>query len=349
MQYGTAHVDGLYTVPNGSGTQFTDGAVQAQALGLQAFKVYCTQQYATQYPFQSAWSAVPTTCKQLLQTTQYQNVLARPFQTIAITIFSFGNPPNNWWRDAGGADNARLQIEENELYDAAVHLLTTYNNSGKTFIFQTWEGDWALMDSFDPTTYVAEYNVTCYAAFLSARQRAVERARRDTPHTNVRVLNAFEVNRVLDVADNPGRRRILKDILPLVQPDLVSYSAYDSTIATYGYGANQAEWTQLCNTYFTKALRLIKTWAPNSGMYIGEFGFEENRIAIEHPSYHVDQMVDVVASIALAEGCSHLFYWEMFDNEADLIYGGTKGYFLIKPDGSTSLAGQAMQALAAGA
>lgn len=348
MKIGAANVEGLYTWPTASGEQFKDGADVVEALGLPAFKFYCTQQYLTQYPEQSSWSDTPTTCTEFLQLDEVAEVLGRPaFTDYAVTIFAFGNPANNWWRDAGHADGARLQTEYTEIYDAAVHLLTTYNDTGKTFVFQNWEGDWALMDAFDPATYVRKRDVDYNLAFHSARQRAVRDAMRDTPHTGVSVLYAVEVNRVLDVSDAPGRTRLLKDVLNRLQPDVVSYSAYDSTIATYGYGANLVEWQSLTNLHFARALDLIREHAPNSKIQIGEFGFEEARIAIDRPSYNVRTMVRTVYDVAAAKGVHWFYYWQVFDNEADgTTPSGVKGYWLKDPDGNDSAAALELQAIA---
>lgn len=346
MILGVAHVQGQYTIPSGSGTQFTDGADVAEACGLPAFKFYCTGNYTADYPLHT-FSGAPSNCTQFLQLAEVAAVLARPaFTDFAITLFSFGNPQNNWWRDAGRADNPRLLVEYTEVYNAAVHLLTTYNNTGKTFVFQNWEGDWALMDAFVPGTYVKKRDIDYCLAFHSARQRAVRDAMRNTAHTNVAVLYAVEVNRVLDVVDNPGRARLLKDVLNRLRPDVVSYSEYDSFIATYGYGANQAEWEALADLHYTRAWRLIKEYAPYSLIQGGEAGFEEARIAIDRPSYNVGDMIRKLVSIAEAEGVKWWYYWQVFDNEVDgTTPEGVKGYYLKKPDGTSSAAYTALLGL----
>lgn len=348
MKLGAAHVQGLYTVPNGSGTQFTDGADVVEALGLPAFKFYCTQTYAADYPLESAWSGASANCTQFLQTTEVSGVLARAaFTDFAITIFSFGNPATNWWRDAGKADNPRLLIEYTQVYNAAVHLLTTYNNTGKSFVLQNWEGDWALMDGTPPTvpvnTYVKKRDIDYCLAFHSARQRAVRDATRDTAHTNVSVRYAVEVNRVLDVVQNPGRARLLKDVLNRLKPDVVSYSGYDSFT---NYGANQTEWESLTTTNYTLALDIIHDFAPDSLLQIGEVGFEEERIAIDRPSYDVGEMVTLMVNLSEQAGAKWFYYWQTFDNEVDgTTPSGTKGYWLAKPNGASSLAATALQAL----
>lgn len=350
MKVGAAHARGLYTVPAASGTQFTDGADAVEALGFPAFKFYCTPSYVADYPLETAWSGVSANCTQFLQTTEVAGVLARAaFTDYAITMFAFGNPANNWWRDAGHADNPRLLIEYTEFYNATVHLLTTYNNTGKSFVLQNWEGDWALVDGTPPTvplnTFVKQRDKDYNLAFHSARQRAVRDAMRATAHVNVSVRYAVEVNRVLDVVDNPGYARLLRDVLNRIKPDVVSYSAYDSTISVYGYGANQAAWEALTNVHFPRALNIIQEYAPDSLIQIGEYGFEEERIAIDRPSYNAGQMAALVASLARDNGVSWLYYWQVFDNEVDgTTPTGVKGYWFKRPNGTTSLAATALQA-----
>lgn len=343
MKYGGVNVEGLYTVPSGSGNQFVDGATKIFGLGLRTLKVYCTQDYVAKYPYQT-WSSSPTTCAQLVQTNEYKTALSMSWDTVVMTTFAFGNPANNWWRT--GADKARLDVEYDEIYTLARYLLTQFSGSGKNFILQNWEGDWAFMDAFDPTTNVDRVQVSNYAAFLARRQKAVSDARRATPHAGVSVQHAIEVNRVLDVLDSPVRRRILKDIFPRVQPDLVSYSAYDSTIATYGYGADQTAWNALMDEHYVRALRAIKRSAPGVPVYIGEFGYPENEIVNERPSFDVGAMVSKTDLISRNEGLKYLIFWEVFDNEPSVAYG-SRGYWMYDRSGSMTPSGIAMSSSAA--
>ena len=178
MKYGAAHVQGLYNWPD-DGNQFANGCNAIWDLGLRTLKVYCTGAYLTNYPLQTAWSSTPTTCTELCQTTQFTTQLSKAWDTVIMTVFPFVNNPGtvtNWWR--AECTNAKLLAEYTEIYNLTVHLLTTYNNSSKTFILQNWEGDWAFMDAFDADTFTDRKYVDYYAAFLQYRQRAVEDARR---------------------------------------------------------------------------------------------------------------------------------------------------------------------------
>jgi hypothetical protein len=342
MNYGSAHVAGLYTVPNGSGTQFHDGAEAIWNLGLRTFKCYLTPAYATDYPLET-WSAAPATLTELAQTTEVATELARAWDTVVFTAFTFANGITNWWRSNASA--AKLAAEYTEYKALAVHLLTTYNGSGKRFILSTWEGDWAFMDSTTVDTAVDRALVDQYAAFLAVRQRAVQDARAETAHAGVTVLNAFEVNRVLDAVNYPHRRRILRDIASRLTPDMVSYSAYDSTIVDQGgWGADTAAWEAATTPAFTKAIKNIKAAFPGVPVYIGEFGFPENEATNDHPDNNIGDMIQVVNDVCVEQGVDSLLFWEVFDNEASVPYT-YRGYWLLKPNGDESLSATKLQEL----
>ena len=340
MLLGAAHSAGKYTVPNGSGDQFLDGSTRIYDGALQVLKVYCTGSYLTDYPLQTVWSSTPTSCVELLQTDQFTTAFSQ-FDTFILTMFSFANGPTNWWHV--DPTNARMAAEYNEVRAAVEHLRTTYAGQGKTFIIQNWEGDWAFMDSFAPDTYVNPHVVERYAAFLGTRQRAV----RDgcaAAATDTRVLYAFEANRVLDARLFPHRRRILRDIAKRVQPDMISWSAYDGTIVQQGgWGADLAAWEAATVPVMRKCLRAIKAAFPGIPVYIGEFGFPEG---VElPPGRDVGAMIQVVYDVALEEGVEVLIYWQVFDNE-ETSPGVPRGFYTVKPDGSVSVAGAKMTELA---
>lgn len=333
MLNGGAHVRGLYTVPNGSGAQFTDGCDAIWDLGLRTLKVYATPDYAADYPLQSSWSGTPSNLTELISLDEYTAQLSRGWDTVIFTTFTFANGTTNWWRADPSA--TRFANEYQEIYNLVVHLLTAYDDSGKTFILQNWEGDWAFMDSFNPDTYVPRQYINFYAAFLNIRQKAVSDARAATPHSNVNVYMCVELNRTYDP---PNLRRILYNLPKLINPDVISYSAYDRTIVQYGWTANQATWEAAYVPSFTKGLRLIKKAYPNALLMIGEYGFPENEAINDHPLLSVGDMIQTVYDICREEGVRWHVYWEVFDNEASIPYT-YRGYWFRKPDGSLSIAG----------
>lgn len=346
MRYGCAHVKGLYTYPSGSGTQFHDGVESIWNLGLRTLKIYCTKDYLTDYPLQSAWSSTPTSLTQLVSTTQFATELGRGWDTVVMTCFTFANGTTNWWHPH--VDNSLLDAEYVEIKALASYLLTTYSGSGKRFILCTWEGDWAFMDTFSVDTPVDRSMVDQYASFLAVRQKAVQDARKETTHNNVTVLNGFEVNRVVDSRAYAHRRRILSDIASRLTPDVISYSAYDSTIVDQGsWGANTTAWQTATIPMFTSALRYIKSRFPGIPLIIGEFGFPENEGVNDHPGNDISSMLTTVRDVCVTEGVDSLIFWQAFDNEVSVPYS-YRGFWMIKPNGTTSITGSKFQAFAAG-
>lgn len=75
-------------------------------------------------------------------------------------------------------------------------MLRTYAGTGKTFIIQNWEGDWALRGSFDPDTKPTAAATAAMIHWLTARQRGVALARAEFATSGARVFHACEVNLV---------------------------------------------------------------------------------------------------------------------------------------------------------
>lgn len=341
MKRGAAHVKGLYTVPNGSGTQVKDGCDVVWDLGLRAVKLYLTADYLTDYPLQSAWSSSPTTLAQLAATTQFATQLARGWSHCALTCFTFANGATNWWRANPSA--AKMAAEYTELRALAEYLLTTYNGTGRVFVLQNWEGDWAYMDSTTVDTHVDSKFVGYYAAFLGTRQRAIEDARRAVA-SDCQVLHAVEVNRVLDSRTHAHRRRILSSIAKRVRPDWVSWSAYDGTIVDQGgWGASHAAWVEATRPVIRKAFSAIAAAWPGVPVQVGEYGWPEN----EAPgTADLDAMTRLVDEEAQLAGVKLCLYWQVADNEQGAGGPGTyRGYWLRNPAGALTVAGATLQSL----
>lgn len=341
MLKGVAHVQGNYSYPS-STNQFLDGVNGIWNQGFRTLKVYATGSYESRYPLQSSWSGTPTNLSQLVALTEYATAFEMDWDTIVLTTFTFANGDTNWW--IVDWSEAKLQAEYTEIYNMSVYLLTTYAGTGKKFILQNWEGDWAYSDSFNPATIIPPRRADNYSAFLARRQKAVSDARRDVGCNGVNIQMAVEVNRPIDALHQTAVRRITNTVMPLLESDILSYSAYDSTIAIFGWGSSQAELEANIREYFPKALKAIKRSNPGKPIQIGEFGYPDN--AIETPVwFDWDATIRLIYDICLENDVFCLIYWEVFSNE--LIQPGDieRGYWTIKPDGATSAAGIAMQNL----
>ncbi len=319
--------------------QVADSWAAIEASGSPCIKVYCGVDYLTDFPLES-WSSTPTTAKAVAQTSEMATLLGRSWHTVVLTVFTFANGSTNWWRVNPTA--AKLLAEYTEIRDLAEHLLTTFNGTGRRFVIQNWEGDWAFMDTFTPETYVARQIADRYVAFLGARRRAIEDARKAIA-SDCQVLFSFEANRVIEARTKPHLRRVLRDIAPRIQPDVVSYSAYDSTIDTsIGFGSSYSEWAAFTLPLFARALRQLQLAFPGVPIQVGEFGFPE--VQAVGIGRDIVPMINALHSIASAAGVTDFIYWQAFDNE-ELLPGVPRGFYTVKPDGSTSMAGAAMAAL----
>ena len=347
MKVGVAHVAGLYNYPGVAGSQLTEGCDAVWALGARTITLWATSAYTVKDYTRQTFTGTATTLKTLFQLPQYAAALARSWEQVILTCYTFANNPGgvvtNQWRVDPSA--AFMQAEYDELREAAEYLLTTYNGTGRTFVLKTWEGDWALMDAEGaPDTRVTWQQVKNYAAFLGTRQRAVEDARKAVA-SDCRVLHALEANRVVDIRRYPHRPRVCREIAKLVQPDVISFSAYDATIVDQGgWGASHAAWVAATTPVFTAALRTIRRAFPKALIHIGEFGFPEGS---EKPgTADIEAMVQLIYDIALAEGVDTWIYWQVFSNDETSPGSGVPRYFTTHlEDGSLSEAGTRIAAI----
>lgn len=339
-QVGITHVAGSYVT--GSESSFVlAGAQRIAELGVGTIKVYMTPEYRTKYP--EAWDEGISDLRSLAQSRQFRALFAMPFHTYVITTYGFSMGVDHPWRYENNP--ARLAAEAAELEALTSYLLTTYAGSGKTFILQNWEGDWAMLGGYDPALTIPSDRAERMAEWLRARQQGVERARNAIGEDGVRVRHAVEVNRLLDARD--GREnRVVNSVLPNVNVDAVSYSAWEALeldpsqpVSELAEGLHQRITDAV--TYLRGKLR---TDVP---VYLGEVGFAESRLA-ERGVTDVAPLIESVVSAADDLGLSHVVYWQVFDNECSA--GGTAcpGFWVVKPDGSLSVAGQTLRAVAGG-
>src|SRR5215469_12711192 len=270
---GIAHVAGNYGFSQNN--FLTEGAQKISSLGSQSIFVYLTPRFRGQYPDQSAnqWPATdPPDLAHLAQTAPFANLFQMHFQTIVLTTYTFAN-------DAAvigmASSPSRLKAEENEFYQLTKYLYSHFSGSGKTFVLKNWEGDWIGLGQGNTTGNIPNSTVKDMIAWITARQNGVTRARNEANDTSMQVLNAVEVNRVLDYAQQ-GLTRVVNAVVPKVGADMVTYSSYDSTVV----GSD----AQTVGQNLTLALNTINQLAPDPlglGMkriLVSEYGLYENQL-----------------------------------------------------------------------
>ena len=206
-----------------------------------------------------------------------------------------------------------LEANYREIYDLTHYLLTAYQGTHKTIYIGHWEGDWYLLHS-NPDYTPSPDEIKNMLAWINIRQKAVDDAKRDTPHKGVEVFNYLEVNRVQDAI--AGKTRLTNAVLPYTNVDYVSYSSYDSI------GGDIEAQLPAALDYIASKLP-PKAGIPGKRVWIGEYGFP----AISNSPFAQDEKSRRVMRVALNWGCPFVLYWEFYNNEVP--NGVQQGFWLI--------------------
>jgi len=238
-----------------------------------------------------------------------------PFANYVIWTYAF---TPRWWR--GGFPPAEQEKEYNEFYEFAVYLLKNYSGTGKKFFLGHWEGDWHLRPDFNTRSDegVSALALQGMTDWLNVRQRAVDDAKRRTPHHGVDVFHYTEANLVIDVAmkNRPG---VASHVLPRTNVDYVSYSTYDSL--------------DDIENKLPRALTYLAAQLPSkpglghSRVMIGEYGFPARLVPEAERARKARQII----RIGLESGCPFVLCWQMFNNE--FVNGQENGFWLIDDKG----------------
>ncbi len=240
-------------------------------------------------------------------------VLAMPFKYYFLWF-------NSCWAQTDGfraLSQVELDAEYRTTYEYARKLLLQYSGSGKAFFLGHWEGDWCLLPNYDGKVDASLPAVDAMVSWLNIRQKAVDDAKRDTRHTNVDVYHFTEVNRVRDAMVN-GKRRLVNAVLPRVNVDFVSSSAYDM---------QQLDEKTVHDTLDYVATRIApKPGISGKRLFIGEFGIPQQKWANYTGAQHEKINTDIIVKF-LTWGSPFILYWEMYNNEVK--DGKQLGYWLI--------------------
>ena len=239
-------------------------------------------------------------------------VFQMPFANYVMWVSPLGAP------GGGPFAAARLGAERQELYDLTRHLLTTYNGTGKSFYLGNWEGDW-LLTRMDPNYAPTSEEVQSMIDWANTRQKAVDDARRGTPHANVHVYYYVEVNRVRDAM--AGKVRVANKVLPRTNPDFVSYSSYDSQT-----GDIEKKFAEALD--YLQAQLAPKPAIPGKRVFIGEYGMP----LLGNSAQAQADLARHVMRAGLRWGCPFVLYWEMYNNEVTPD-GRQRGFWLIDDHG----------------
>lgn len=219
------------------------------------------------------------------------------------------------WRD--GLSDMEEEIEYDYMYEAVKRLLTVYNNSGTSFYLGHWEGDWYLIDNYNTEQKtISQTRIQGMIDWLNIRQKAIDDAKRDVPHKNIYVWGYTEANRTCDVF-TANADRLANRVLPYVNIDYLSYSAYD----IQGMGISRIK-SYL--EYMESKLK-PKAGVPGKRILIGETGLPS---VLTQNSQHKHNSVNLDFFIKYFDSrTGQILYWQMYNNEQS--NGVQQGFWLI--------------------
>ncbi|WP_444889792.1 cellulose binding domain-containing protein [Microbulbifer sp. DLAB2-AA] len=273
--------------------------------------------------------------RMLEEVPAYREVLDMDFSHYMFWVEDSGS-----WMDNKGMSQEELTWQYDKIYAMAEYLLTKYSGSGKTFMIGHWEGDWNLVQKADGTrddnqVKIDPLRIQGLIDWLNIRQKAIEDAKANIPHSNVNLYHYVEVNRVESAMQ--GKERITNAVLPHTNVDLVSYSAYDLTTKE-----KHSDFATL-HTELTKALDFIESKLPQKTglpfekrVFIGEYGYGESWFKDWGPrsGEAQDMLSRNVIKTSLEWGSPFILYWQMYGNEYDSWIKEFVGYWLIDNNGN---------------
>jgi hypothetical protein len=310
---GVCHVHARYSI--GPEPSLLAGSLRTLELGSRVIKLWFRYPLSTAgYPLQE-WPKAES-LRAMAELPQMTEVFNLPFTSYILSTDATNTQSQGWGRRLSPDD---LRREADELEDLSEYLATTFGSTGKTFVLQNWEGDWAARGGFDKNVPAKPDVLDAMVQRMRMRQEAVERGRRSAPDT---VLHAPEVNLVLP--ESQAGRSVTEAVLPHVGCDLYSYSAWETTLDD--------------GSRFVEGLERIRDAAGcrNDQVFLGEFGAPEQGFDPERLTAVVERTIDD----GLAFGCRYLLYWAMFCNETRPVpnerdpFPDHPGFWLIRPDGT---------------
>lgn len=219
-----------------------------------------------------------------------------------------------------------------EIYDFAVHLLKTYSGTGKVFLLGNWEGDWHLRWDYDRTKPANPKTIEGITRWFHVRQKAIEDAKRNTPHKGVSLYYYVEVN-LSDLALK-GEDCLINSVLPNINPDYVSFSSYTATNPPATEAEMEATLTKHLD--YIESKMQPKPEIKGKRLFIGEYGWPEIGLYSNEPAYRSPEQVNErakwVMKTSLKWGSPYILWWEMYNNELSKD-GKNRGFWLINEKG----------------
>ncbi len=330
MDHGLALIDGKYPLTNRK-LGYLSGL--GKGIGFLGFKAELSNATASKYP-DDTWGADATSLTDLAQKTPMADFLADSgigfysFNTFSIAVGT-DNPWNNvtWTQAVGDAIEA-------EFYDLCVHLRDTYD---KEITLQSWEGDWQMLNAFDPKKGIPLTHVATYRDWHRRRIRAMRQAIDDTAGSDCTLYYGIEMNRVLDDWGRRVHRDVLRNVakgVPFARAYLSIYEAIEGWLTITDQATLEAD----IDTKLNRVIDRVLAELPSIPIVFGEYGFPVD--APYFPSGTIDAAAlhAKVIAIGTARGVVAEYPWQCTDNE-ELSPGVPRGFGFWARDGNNATVG----------
>ncbi len=328
---GSTHVRGRYYLTDED--FLNEGADQLLEMGTRVIKVWLhngTETPAVMYPYNTNWPKFDSLVA-CAEHPYWKELFNKPFTTYIIQVMAMTDHQDDYyWLD--GFEEKELENITKQMYDLAKYLLKEYQNTDKTFIFSNHETDWHLKkaNKFEVETPV--HVLDNAVKWFTARQAGVNKARNEIGMKGVRVFHCGEVVNVVK-SMKEGQMNMVNYVLPKVKLDLISYSAWDSTVIG---GLHEREEIGQALDYIAENA-IDSEYFGNKNVFIGEYGIPENEWGQEAMMTVTKNVVET----GLEWGCPYIVYWQLYCNEPkkgveipSWELDDFRGFWLIRPDGS---------------
>ena len=315
---GTHSVAGKYQFTNES--KLMEIAKHTRGMGSNILKISLGKNSPKSYGM--AEKKVGTTLELFHSIPDYKKVFDMDFKYIFAWVHTLTDV--KWKQRIKKSEEKKLY---DEMFEFASYLLKEYNNSGKTFMIGNWEGDWLLHSGYNRNMTPSKTHIKNMTKWFQIRQRAIDDAKKNTPHNDVSLYHYVEVNLVLKGME--GRNCITKDILPKVNVDFVSYSSYES-IKNKTYQEKKIALEEAF-AFIEKQLKPKKGLPFERRVFLGEYGYHASKKKPASFQRQFDETKEIML-ISMELNIPFALHWQMYNNEYDK-KGNSKQMSLINEEG----------------
>jgi hypothetical protein len=332
---GSTHTKSSYYF--GDKDSLNEGAGRLLEMGTKVVKVWFYNGAETpdvMYKWNSQWPKVNSLVEGA-KLPYWKEFFNKPFNTYIMNVMEMVPYEDYYWRE--NFTQEQEKEVERQFYELAKHFMTEYKGTKKTFILANHETDWHLEGELGNWDIEAPDHVYANAIkWFSARQRGVERARKEVGMNDVYVWHAGEVVHVVK-SMKEGQKNMVNMVLPKVKLDLISYSCWDSTVI--GGVHDKKDLKDALDYIASKAID--SDYFGSKNVFISEFGIPEN----DFSSQDFQKCIKNTVETGLDWGCPYIVYWQLYCNEPrpnvtlpDWNNKNHRGFWLIRPDGSKTWA-----------